>query len=83
MPGRLEDIVRAFLREDLGVDDVEVGPDTALVSTGLVDSAGLVRLVAMLETDTGIAIPDRDITAENFDTLARIAAYLRQRGLEA
>jgi acyl carrier protein len=77
----VETAVRRFLRDELGVDEREVHADTPLVTTGVVDSAGLVRLAALLEDATGIVIPDRDITADNFDTLARIAAYLAGRGV--
>lgn len=69
--------IRALLETELGVENQSLGRDSGLVTTGLVDSAGLVRLAALLETETGILIPDRDIHAENFDTLARIEAYLR------
>ncbi len=45
------------------------------------DPAGIAALdgVTLLEDETGIVIPDRDITADNFDTIARILAYLRGR----
>lgn len=75
----LETQIREFLRTELGVEDREVRTDTELVTSGLLDSAGLVRLAALLEEVTGITIPDRDIKADNFDTLARIAAYLQSR----
>jgi len=78
---RIESLLRRFLRDKFGVDESELGPDTPLVTTGLIDSAGLVRLAALLEDATGIVIPDRDINADNFDTLARIAAYLAARGV--
>jgi acyl carrier protein len=73
-------MLRNFLSDELGVEDHDLTLDTPLVTTGLVDSAGLVRLAALIEDATGIVIPDRDINAENFDTLARILAYLRRRG---
>jgi acyl carrier protein len=77
----IHDLLLRFLRDDLGVDESDLGPETPLVTTGLVDSAGLVRLAALLEDATGIVIPDRDITADHFDTLARIVAYLAARGV--
>jgi acyl carrier protein len=70
--------IREFLRGELGVEQ-QVDADTPLMSSGLVDSAGVVRLAALLETATGLVIPDRDVTPANFDSLARITSYLQRR----
>jgi acyl carrier protein len=75
----VEPLVRRFLRETLGLDDASIGADTALVTTGRVDSMALVRLAAVLETALGIRIPDRDIVAEHFDTLRLIDAYVQRK----
>lgn len=75
----LESKIRDFLCAELGVDAGEVRSDTALVTSGLLDSAGLVRLAGLLEELTGIVIPDRDIRPDHFDTLVQIEAYLRAR----
>jgi acyl carrier protein len=73
----LEDKIRRILREELGVDDEDIEVHTPIVTSGLVDSAGLVRLATLLETETGVSIPDRDIHSDNFDTLAKIDTYVR------
>lgn len=70
--------LRGFLTEELRVQEA-IAPDTALVTSGRVDSVGLVRLAAVIERTTGIRIPDRDVTAAHFDTLARIRAYVAAR----
>jgi acyl carrier protein len=76
----LDLLLRRFLRDELGVED-ELAADTPLVTAGLIDSAGVVRLAALLEDATGIVIPDRDINADHFDSLVRITAYLAARGV--
>ena len=45
----------------------------------LLDSVGLVRLAAFVETQLGVEIPDRDVTVEHFDSLAAIEAYVARR----
>jgi acyl carrier protein len=67
-----------FLRTDLGVEE-EITPDLALVTNGLIDSAGLMRLAAFIERETGLRVPDKDVTVAHFDTIRQITAYLRQR----
>jgi len=75
----LEGKVRNLLRTELDVDDTDVKRDTELVTTGLIDSVGLVRLVGFIERLAGITVPNREITVENFGTLARIEAYVLAR----
>ena len=75
----LEASIRGFLTDVLGVDMADVAADTSIIRGGLVDSVGLVRLAAFLETELGIVIPDRDVTARHFDSLAAIDAYVRRR----
>jgi|GEM_PF-4932740 len=72
---RAREAALAFFVEELGAsrDEVETG---ALVTRGLLDSAALVRLAAILETACGVTIPDRDLTVEHFDSLDAIAAYV-------
>lgn len=72
----LEAKIRTFLRTEIGVKDESITVDTPLVTTGLIDSAGLVRLAALLERETGRVIPDRDITAAHFDSIRKMDTYL-------
>lgn len=71
--------LRRFLTEVLGLPTSGVGRDASLVRSGVVDSVGLVRLAAFLEAELDLTIPDRDVTADHFDSLAAIDAYVRRR----
>ncbi len=73
----LEREVCAWLEKKLGVSGV--GRDEELVSSGLVDSGNLVRLATHIERLADIEIPDRDIDADHFDTVAMIVAYVQER----
>jgi acyl carrier protein len=44
-----------------------------------IDSLGLVRLVAFLETDCGIRVEDEELVAENFATLRKLGELLRDK----
>ncbi|MBI5851351.1 MAG: acyl carrier protein [Planctomycetes bacterium] len=46
---------------------------TPLVSSGIVDSAGVLQLVDWLESSFGISIPDDAVGIENFDSLDALA----------
>ncbi len=75
----IEQKIRRFLVNDLDVRNQVLDIDDPLLTTALVDSAGLVRLAALFEEEVGIEIPDRDVTVANFETIARILAYLKSR----
>ena len=71
----LEASLRGFLKDDLMIDMDEVQADTELVSTGIIDSADLVRVATHLEREAGIEVPDQDISADHFDSIAKILDY--------
>ncbi len=47
--------------------------DDLLLEKGIIDSAGLVQLVAYLEREFSISIADNDILPENFETVGSIS----------
>jgi acyl carrier protein len=77
-PDDLERKIRLLLRTELGVDE-EVTADTELITTGLIDSVGVVRLATFLEREIDITVDNQDITVDNFGTLRRIQAYVQRR----
>ena len=54
-------------------------PDESLFESGLLDSFTLTDMVAALESEFSIRIPDSDLTPRKFDSLARIQAYVESR----
>lgn len=50
--------------------------DAPLLKGGVIDSVGVVELVAWLEHDLGVVIPEHEITEEHFGTLGAIGDYL-------
>jgi acyl carrier protein len=71
----MEDLLDV-LRGSLGLDE-ELGPDTALISSGLVDSFGVIGLLGDLESHYGVVIEPEEVDAETFDTPRQILARLR------
>ena len=53
--------------------------DTKLVSTGVVDSVGTMRLVLFLEERFGILIQAEDISTGGLDTLDAMTALVERR----
>jgi acyl carrier protein/D-alanine--poly(phosphoribitol) ligase subunit 2 len=71
----LEYVVDEYVEED---DDIEVGPDTPLISSGLVDSFSMVSLKAFLEKKYQVRLPDEEATPEAFDTVNSIVELVKK-----
>lgn len=50
-----------------------------LLNTGILDSLGVLQLITFIETQFSIAVPDTDVTLENFSSIEAIMQYLQQR----
>jgi len=71
----LEYVKKEYLEED---DEREIGEDTRLISSGIVDSFSMVSLKRFLEKRYQIQIPDSEATTDAFDTVASIAALVER-----
>lgn len=66
-------IANDFLfREDL--DDLS--PSDSLLEHGVIDSTGVLELVAFLEETFGLNVADAEIVPENLDSIDAITAYV-------
>jgi acyl carrier protein len=78
-----ESSLREYLVERFGVAPEALEDGTLLFSSGLLDSFSLVDVLAFIEQRAGFAVSPADVTLENFDSIARMAAYARARAGEA
>lgn len=78
--GQIEEI-RVFLAENfyVGTDVSQLGEDDSLLEMGIVDSTGVLDLVAFVEESFGISVADREITPENFDSISRLADFIKRK----
>jgi acyl carrier protein len=76
--GQIERI-REFLAENFyaGTDVSQLGENDSLLEMGIVDSTGVLDLVAFVEESFGISVADREITPENFDSIRRLADFIK------
>jgi acyl carrier protein len=74
--------IRAFISDNfLYRDDREtVADDESLLEAGLIDSTGVLELVAFLEGTFGVVMADADIVPENLDSIEAIASYVVRKG---
>jgi acyl carrier protein len=75
----VEQFIVGELTQGRGIDSV--APDEDLLASGIVDSHGVMEMVAFLEGRYGISVSDDDLTPENFQSLSSVEAFVaRKRG---
>ncbi|MGK7878411.1 MAG: acyl carrier protein [Xenococcaceae cyanobacterium] len=74
----MQETLKRYISEELlnGRIDVDVGDD--LLGNGMIDSMGMMWLIAFIEETFGISVPLEDITIEHFRTIQTIDAYLKK-----
>jgi acyl carrier protein len=74
------DAVKAFIIENfLFGDPAGFSEDTSFLKTGLIDSLGIMELIAFLEATYHIHIDDQELVPENLDSLRKIDAFIEKK----
>jgi acyl carrier protein len=70
--------VRAYVLKDFlyARPDVSLGEEDSLLTNGIIDSMGIMELIAFVESEFAITIEDEEITEENLGTLGAIARFV-------
>lgn len=73
----IQDQVRAFVTSNFYVAE----PDTlqnadSLLDSGVIDSTGVLEIIAFIEETFGLAVADAEILPENLDSIDRIANFV-------
>jgi len=63
----------------LGFDGVEVGDDDILPATGMLDSAGILELVAWYEHFFSVPLKQEEITIDNLGSIRSMAEFALAR----
>jgi acyl carrier protein len=72
--------IRQFIREELLYGDADAKlEDTTPLLDGIMDSLGLMQLVAFLEQEFQIEVDDSEITEDHFRTVADISRLVTER----
>jgi acyl carrier protein len=73
--------IHAFIVDELlpgrGIDAIDHDDD--LLALGVIDSHGILELVAFLERRFGVSVGDEDLTPEHFASIASIERFVRAK----
>ena len=73
--------VRAFVVENLllGEEENDFSDSQSFLESGLIDSTGILEVIAFLEEEYEITIADEEMVPDNLDSVNNIVAFLQTR----
>ena len=73
--------IRQYVLENFMFTDDEtlLRNQDSFLDDGIVDSTGVLELVAFVEETFGIVVQDEEILPENFDSVAELAHYVQEK----
>ena len=63
-----------YMRRDFRLDDTD-----SLLGSGIIDSMGVMEVIAFIETEFGVDVGDDDVTEENLGSIRAISRYVVAR----
>lgn len=78
MSHSMDDQIKAFIIENFFFGDArrQIGISDSLIENDIIDSTGILELVAFVEDRYKIQAEDADITPANFDSIEKIRRFI-------
>ena len=75
------DTLKKYIRDELApeYDLNDLDAEQSLIETGILDSMGIVKLVAFIEAEYQIKVEDEDLLPENFEKISSIAELISRK----
>lgn len=75
------DTLRAHVRATflVGRDEAALDPDAELLASGIVDSMGVMELIAFIEESFGVVVDDQEVIPDNFVSLRAMARLVAKK----
>jgi len=80
MEKNIQKTFRNFIIENfLFQGDDNLKEHTSFLENGIIDSTGVLELVAFIEETYGISVDDDEIVPENLDSISNITKYIQRK----
>jgi acyl carrier protein len=75
---QLKTELRKYITENFlfGQDNAILTDDVSFLEQGLIDSTGILEIVAHLDQAYGVSVEDEELIPMNFDSVNNLAAYV-------
>jgi acyl carrier protein len=76
----IEEKIRHFIEENFILDGNEnLSGEDSLLEKGIIDSTGVLELVAFIEENYSFKIADEELIPENLDSIKSISRFIQER----
>jgi acyl carrier protein len=77
----VEEQIKEFISKNLiySNNGFHYDDQDSFLAKGIVDSTGIMELVLFTEEKFGISVENSEITPTNFDSVAKLAAFVRRK----
>ena len=72
------DRIRGFILENFLFNDKDraIGDDESFLESGIIDSTGVIEVVAWIEENYNFSVDDEDLVPEKFDSVSNLTKYI-------
>ncbi len=77
----IESQIKEYIAKNLlfSSDGFKYSDEASFLEEGIVDSQGVMELVLFVEENFNIQVNDPEIVPDNFDSVSKLAAYVRRK----
>lgn len=77
----IEEAIRTYIAQNILFSGTgyPYPDDTSFLNEGVIDSMNVLELVMFVEDKFGVTVADQDIVPDNFDSVTRLANYIRRQ----
>ena len=81
----MKEILRQFIRDNFlfGLQGESFLDDDSLLEKRIIDSTGVLELIAFLEENFGVKVQDDELLPENLDSINRLVRFLEKKSKAA
>ena len=76
----MNEVLIKYIQEEIigGEQELALSAEDDLLNSGLIDSLGIMRLIAFVENKFEIKVPPQDMMIENFMSVEAISSYIER-----
>jgi acyl carrier protein len=81
----IEDMIRKYIAENIlfSGNGYPYADSASFLNEGIIDSMNVLELVMFVESKFGVTVADQDIVPDNFDSVTKLADFIRSKTLVA
>ena len=81
----MKDILRQFINDNFlfGLQGQTFSDDDSLLEKRIIDSTGVLELIAFLDATFGVKVQDDELLPENLDSINRLVRFIEKKSKAA